>query len=141
MLDITRYRKWLLPVGTLALILLSLVPGQKGWLGFNLAILPMLLGGGFITYQTLINVIETRRVTAGVLVVLALIGSAYSSEYLAGAIVALMMITGEFLEDITLEKTRNAVRKLVTLVPESAQVERNGVWQEVPVAELRHCQI
>jgi len=135
-LNIIRYRKWLLPVGTLALILLALVPGQKGWLGFNLAILPILLGGGFITYQTLICVIETRRVTAGVLVVLALIGAAYSSEYLAGAVVALMMITGEFLEDITLEKTRNAVRKLITLVPESAQVERNGVWQEVPVAEL-----
>lgn len=134
MLD--RYRKWLLPVGTLALILLSLIPGQKGWFGFNLAILPMLLGGGFITYQTLITVIETRRISAGVLVVLALIGTAYSSEYLAGAIVALMMITGEFLEDITLEKTRNAVRKLITLVPESAQVERNGVWQEVPVNEL-----
>lgn len=133
---LTKYRKWFLPGSVLALILLALLPGQKEWFGFHLAILPMLLGGGFITYQTLIAIIETRRITAGTLVVLALVGSAYVGEYLAGAIVALMMIAGEFLEEITLEKTRNAVRELVTLVPETAKADRDGYWQEVPVAEL-----
>ncbi len=133
---LSKYRKWFLPGSVLTLILLALLPGQKEWFGFDLAILPMLLGGGFITYQTLIAIIETRRITAGTLVVLALIGSAYVGEYLAGAIVALMMIAGEFLEEITLEKTRNAVRELVTLVPETAEADRDGYWQEVPVAEL-----
>jgi heavy metal translocating P-type ATPase len=134
--NIKRYRKWFLPVGMLVLILHSLIPGQKEWLRFDLAIIPMLLGGGFITYNALIAAIETRRITAGTLVVMALIGSAYVGEYLAGAIVALMMIAGEFLEDITLEKTRNAVRQLVRLVPETAYVERDGKWQEVPVSEV-----
>ncbi len=51
---LSKYRKWFLPGSVLALILLALLPGQKEWFGFDLAILPMLLGGGFITYQTLI---------------------------------------------------------------------------------------
>ncbi len=133
---IQRYRKWFLPVGILALILLALVPGQKEWLGFDLAIIPMLLGGAFITYNALIATIKTRRITAGTLVVFALVGSAYVEEYLAGAIVALMMIAGEFLEGITLEKTRNSVRELVALVPETAQVQRDDDWHEVPIREI-----
>lgn len=133
---IKRYRKWFLPIGMLTLILLSLIPGQKEWFGLDLAIIPMLLGGAFITYNALVAAIETRRITAGTLVVLALIGSAYVGEYLAGAIVALMMIAGEFLEGITLEKTRNAVRQLVKLVPETAYVEHDGQWQEVPVSAV-----
>ena len=118
------------------LIIIALIPGQKGLFGFDLSLIPMLLGGGFIAYNTIITLLETRRITAGLLVVFALVGSAYVGEYLAGAIVALMMISGEFLENITLNKTRNAVRRLIKLVPETALVQRDGTWQEVPVSSL-----
>ncbi|MEK7400271.1 MAG: cation-transporting P-type ATPase, partial [Candidatus Poribacteria bacterium] len=104
-------RKWSLPIGMVILIIIALIPGQKGLFGFDLSLIPMLLGGGFIAYNTIITLLETRRITAGLLVVFALVGSAYVGEYLAGAIVALMMISGEFLENITLNKTRNAVRR------------------------------
>lgn len=133
---IKRYRKWFHPISILILIMLSLIPGQEEWFRFHLAIIPMLLGGGFITYNALIAVIETRRITAGTLVVFALVGSAYIGEYTAGAIVALMMIAGEFLEDITLERTRNAVRQLVKLVPETTQVKRDNNWREIQVSEI-----
>jgi heavy metal translocating P-type ATPase len=129
-------RKWSLPIGMVILIILAIIPGQKGLFRFNIAIIPLLLGGGFIAYNTIIILLETRRITAGLLVVFALVGSAYVGEYLAGAIVALMMISGEFLENITLDKTRNAVRRLIKLVPETALVQRNGIWQEVPVSSL-----
>ena len=92
---------------------MALLPGQERLLGFDIAILPILGGGAAITYNTLITVLETRRITAGVLVVIALVGSACVGEYLAGAVVALMMLGGQFLESLTPAKTRNAVRELV----------------------------
>lgn len=131
-----RYRKWLFPGFLLVTILAALVPGQERLLGLDIALVPMLVGGAFITYNTIIATLETRRITAGVLVVIALVGSAYVGEYLAAAIVAFMMIAGEFLEEITLEKTRNAVRELVQLVPDKASVLRNGKWVEQQVEDL-----
>lgn len=112
-------------------IFIALIPGQH-----DIALVPMLIGGAFIAYNTIIATLETRRITAGVLVVIALIGSAYIGEYLAAAIVAFMMIAGEFLEEITLEKTRNAVRELVRLVPETAMVLKDGQWVELSIDEL-----
>jgi len=134
---LVRYKKWLFPGFLLLTILAGLIPGQAEALGFDIALVPMLLGGGFIIYGTIIATLQTRRITAGVLVVLALIGSAYVAEYLAAAVVAFMMIGGEFLEEITLEKTRNAVRELVRLVPEACRVRRGGQWVELPVERVR----
>lgn len=134
---ISRYRKWMFPGFLLVTILLGLVPEQEHLLGFDIAVVPMLLGGGFITYNAIMATLETRRITAGILVVIAMVGSVYIGEYLAAAVVAFMMIGGEFLEDMTLEKTRNAVRELVRLVPDTATVFRSGQWVQVDVASLR----
>lgn len=133
---LVRYRKWLFPGFLLLTILAGLIPGQKELLGFDIALIPMLLGGGFITFNTIVAILETRRIGAGLLVVIALIGSAYVGEYLAAAVVAFMMIGGEFLEDLSLEKTRNAVRELVRLVPETARVFRSGEWVEVALEDV-----
>ncbi|MHB0885073.1 MAG: heavy metal translocating P-type ATPase [Bacillota bacterium] len=134
---LTRHRKWIFPGFLLLTILTALVPGSKDLLGLDLALVPMLLGGGFVTYNTVIATLETKRVTAGVLVVIALVGSAYVGEYLAAAVVAFMMIGGEFLEEITLERTRNAVRELVRLAPDGATVLRSGEWTEVPIESVQ----
>ncbi|MHB8928225.1 MAG: heavy metal translocating P-type ATPase [Bacillota bacterium] len=132
-----RYRMWFFPGFLLLTILLALVPGLRNLLGFDLALVPMLLGGGFVIYNTAIATLETKRVTAGVLVVIALVGSAYVGEYLAAAVVAFMMIGGEFLEEITLERTRNAVRELVSLAPDTARVLRSGEWADVPIESVQ----
>lgn len=132
-----RYWKWVLPGFLLATIGVALIPGQTSVFGFDLAIAPMVVGGAFIAHNTMGVVLETRRIAAGVLVVLAIVGAAYVGEYLAAAVVAFMMIGGEFLEDVTLEKTRNAVRELVRLVPDLAWVRRDGQWTQVSLATLR----
>ena len=122
---LAKFKKFLFPGFLLLLIILSAIDIYilKILKDDYIGMLAMFIGGGFITWNTLIIVLNEKRITAGVLVVLALIGSAYVGEYLAGAIVAFMMIIGEFLEDMTLDKTRNAVRELVKLVPDKARVK------------------
>jgi heavy metal translocating P-type ATPase len=131
------FRKGILPGGLLAMILLALVPGVDNVLGFDFAIVPMLFGGATIAYPTLVTMMERRKVTAGFLVVIAIVGSAYVGEYVAAAVVAFMMLAGEFLEEVTLERTRNAVRELVRLAPDVASVDRGGAWVQVPLREVR----
>merc|ERR1712096_183710 len=67
----------------------------RRWFEFELAVIPMLLGGALIAYTTLVSMIEKRQITAGLLVVIALFASALTEEYLAGAIAAFIMISGE----------------------------------------------
>ena len=134
----SRYRKFLFPGFLLLLIALSTVDNYLvDLLAEDLfGIAGMLIGGGFIAYQTFIVVINKRRITAGVLVVLAIVGTAYVGEYLAGAVVAFMMIAGEFLEEITLDRTRNSVRELIHLVPETARLKQGETYREVAVGEV-----
>jgi heavy metal translocating P-type ATPase len=130
-------KKFAFPGSLLLFILLSFIPGQKEWFGFDLSVPALIAGGGYITWSSLVAMIELRKITAGFLVVLALVGTTYVGEYAAGAIVAFMMIGGEFLEDITLERTRNAVRELVRLSPDTAWVSRNGNYEQIPAGEVR----
>ena len=68
----------------------------RRWFAFELAVIPMLLGGALITYTTLVSMSEKRQITAGLLVVIALFASALTEEYLDGEIAAFIMISGEF---------------------------------------------
>ncbi len=130
------WRRGMLPAGLLALILIAQIPGLDTAVGFDVAVLPMLLGGAAIAYPTLVAMIGRRRVTAGTLVVIAVAGSAYLGEYMAAAVVSFMMLAGEFLEEVTLQRTRNAVRELVRLAPDVAWAERGGAWVQVPLREV-----
>ena len=131
------WRRGLLPVGLLAFIAFALVPGLRSALGFDPAIVPMLYGAIAIGYPTVLTMLDRRRLTAGTLVMIAIVGSAYVGEYLAAAVVAFMMLAGEFLEELTLRRTRNAVRELVRLAPEVAWSDRDGAWVEVPLREIQ----
>lgn len=133
-----KYQKFFFPGGLLVLILLSLVSQYVvKILPFDLAIIPLILGGGYVIWSTLEAIFKLKKITAGIMVVLALIGTTYVGEYLAGAIVAFMMISGEFLEDITLNKTRNAVKALIKLVPDMARKKIDGEYQEVSLRKIR----
>lgn len=132
-----RNRKFLFPGLLLILLVASAVPGVDAWLGFTLALLPLVLGGVYMVFSTVKAVLETGKITAGVLVLLALVGTTYVGEYLAGAVVAFMMIAGEFLEEVTLERTRQAVKEIMKLAPDTARRKVGESLESVPVAQVQ----
>ena len=124
------------PLFLLLLIILSAFAAVNQSLGFNLAIVPAIIGGGHIFISTLRATIETKKITVGILVLIATIATIYIESYLAAAIVVLMMLIGESIESLTLEKTRNAVRELIKLSPSVATVRREGGWVTVSLKEI-----
>lgn len=82
-------------------------------LPFPPALVPLAVGGGYVCYDTLTTVWHSRKITAGILVVLALIGSIWTGEYMEGAEVAFMMLLGEALEEFAVSKTQDTVNSLV----------------------------
>jgi len=134
-----KYRIFIFP-GVIAVLLVVATLFEYVWkdvLPFSFAIIPLIIAGGFVVKSTVEAVFTLKKVTAGTLVVLALIGTTYVGEYLAGAVVSFMMIFGEFLEELTMEKTKNAVRELIRLVPPTCRKKIDGVYQVVSIKQVR----
>lgn len=133
------YKVFILPAVLLVLIIIGAL-FQYVWkdvLPFSFTLIPLVIGGYVVIKSTLEATIKKKKITAGMLVVLALIGTTYVGEYLSGAIVSFMMIFGEFLEDLTMEKTKNAVRELVRLVPTTCRKLVDGEYKVVPIKQIR----
>ena len=102
---IKKYNIYILPFTLLILNILAIIFHFFTENNFKFEIIPLIIGGFVVIKSTVLATIKKRKVTAGLLVVLALIGTTYVGEYLSGSIVSFMMIFGEFLEDLTMKNT------------------------------------
>ena len=137
--SITKNKIYILPMTLLVLNILAILFHFfiKISLSFPFEIIPLVIGGFVVIRSTLLATIKKKKVTAGLLVVLALIGTTYVGEYLSGSIVSFMMIFGEFLEDLTMKKTQNAVRSLIKLVPHKCRKKIGDKFELVSIREVR----
>lgn len=135
---VERWGNFLSPVLSVIFIIASWISGSdKTPLGINLSLIAVVLSGYPIIKNAIISTIENRKLNAEVLVVCALSASIWVGEYIAGAIVVLMMNVGELLEDITIAKTGQAIRKLMELSPETATVIRERGQVVIDIDEVR----
>jgi heavy metal translocating P-type ATPase len=103
--------------------------------GLDLVLLAALVGGIPIVFGAIKGLLR-KDMNVGVLISIALIASLIVEEYIAGAIVVFIMLVGELLENITIAKTGNAIRKLMDLKPKTARVRRPGGEVMLPVEEV-----
>jgi len=71
-----------------------------------------------------------------VLATFAVVASIYVGEYVAAAVVVLMLGGGEILEDYTSGRASVAIEKLVEESPKTATVIRDGKEMDVPISEV-----
>jgi len=81
--------------------------------------------------------LRERRISVEVLVGLAIAASVSVGEFHAGAVVAVMLLGGGVLEQITIARARRSVTALLVSVPEKVLVRRGDTEVEMPVSELR----
>jgi Cd2+/Zn2+-exporting ATPase len=122
---IERYREFINPALCIILIVIAWLLGTETGPGIYCALVAAVLSGYPIVRNSVVSTISNKKLNAEVLVTIALIASIGVGEYLAGAIVVLMMNIGELLEDITIAKTGEAVRSLMQLEAHTARVIRN----------------
>ncbi|HAZ32047.1 MAG TPA: cadmium-translocating P-type ATPase [Dehalococcoidia bacterium] len=131
-----RYREFLLPGSVGLLIVLGATGMVREVLGLDLVLLAALVGGVPIVYGAVRGLLR-KDMNVGLLISIALIASLFIEEYIAGAIVVFIMLVGELLENITVAKTGNAIRKLMDLKPKTARVRRAGGEVVLPVEEVK----
>lgn len=110
------------PILTLILIILAVTADEVFMLPlpFPAALVPLAAAGGYVFVDTIAGFVRTREIGTGLMVVLALIGTVFTGEYMEGAEVAFMMLLGEGLEDFAMGRAQNTVDALLSSVSAKA---------------------
>ncbi len=128
-----------------AVVLLVVVAGE--WLGLLDRVsaripwwagLAAVLAGGYPVFVNVVRNALRGRIISHALMTLGVIAACVVGEWITAAIVVLFMRTGEFAERFTTERSRDAVRGLEKLVPETATLLGTGGEEtEVPITSLK----
>jgi heavy metal translocating P-type ATPase len=84
-----------------------------------------------------IKAMFAKRLDADVLVAIAVIAASSVGEFVAAGEVAFIMLLGAQLEEYTVRRARRSLGSLLSLVPPTARVRRDGKEEEVAASELQ----
>ena len=103
---------------------------------WDLAILLTFLFG-YRTFSRAFRDLLARRVSAEQAVAIAAMAALYVGEYLAAAEVVYIMLVGETLEAYAARRFQGDLNRLLTCLPETAHVLRDGREEQIELTEVR----
>ncbi|WP_376793213.1 heavy metal translocating P-type ATPase [Thermoflexus sp.] len=99
--------------------------------------LAIVIVGGLPIFRNVARAALRRQITSHTLMTLGAIAALAVGEWVAAAIVVVFMRVGDYVERLTAESARRAVRELIAMAPQTARVERDGVEMEVPASTVK----
>jgi Cd2+/Zn2+-exporting ATPase/Cu+-exporting ATPase len=106
----------------------ALVDLMPPWLA-----LAAVLAGGYPIFRAVVRSLRNRSVTSHALMTIGIAGAIAIGQYAAAAIIVFFMRLADVIEGYTTERSRQAIRELLKLAPQTARVERAGREVDVPV--------
>jgi len=116
--------------------LLLMAGVQPTYLGQVLALAAALLGGATITVKS-VRTLLRRDFGVDVLASVAIWISVLLGEYIAAAIVVIMLNGGELAEDLATKRSSKAMEKLIKSAPMTAHIRKNGEILDVHVDQVK----
>jgi Cd2+/Zn2+-exporting ATPase len=124
---------------------IMIVPGVVlhellGWRAFwidALAFAALIAAGLPIARSAWRSLVRSRTISINALMTIAAIGAVIIGAHVEAALVMVLFAIGEAIEGFTAARARDAIRSLMTLVPETALRLRDGYETRTPVAELK----
>lgn len=95
------------------------------------------LVGGFPIFRKVFLALRAKTVTSHALMSLGILGALAIRDYPAAALIVFFMRLADFLDTFTTSKSRQAIKRLIQLSPETARVERNGEEVEVEIDDVK----
>jgi P-type Cu+ transporter len=124
-------------------VLLVVIVGE--WLGFFERVtewVPWYVGWGLVLlagapiFWNVMRAALHRQVISHTLMSIGVIAALAVGQWPTALVIVFFMHIGEYVEHFTTERSRQAVKRLTALAPQTARVERNGVEQVVPIEEV-----
>ncbi len=110
--------------------------GAPVWIAAVLSIAAVLIGG-FETYRKGWVALKNRNLNMNALMSFAVTGAMAIGEWPEAAMVMVLFALAELIETLSLDRARNAIRKLMAMAPETATVHQpDGTWREMPASAV-----
>lgn len=95
------------------------------------------MAGGTPIVVSAIKALLQKDLDVDFLATIAIIAAVIVGQYLAAALVVLMLSGGEILEDYTANKTSRAIQLLIESAPKTARIRKDGKEIQVPIEEVK----
>lgn len=125
-----------------AIALIAALAEQFGWLEGVLDRVPpwvlvlAALAGGWKVFVNVVRATLKGKVISHTLMTVGVVASASAGLWTAALLLVFFMRFGDWLEDITSERSRQALKELAGLQPQTARVVRNGKEIEIAVEDV-----
>lgn len=108
----------------------------------DLLSLPLLLAGMLFALYPLGStavkaLLQERKIGTELFITIAVIISIVGKEYLAGAIVLMIILIAEYIASVAEEKARSSIRDLIGHTPQTALVKKDGHEYLVTISEIK----
>lgn len=137
---LSEHRRTVLTVGAGAFLLLGLIGSRLAWAEVvigALYALAILCGGIYIARSGWAALKTTHTLDMNMLMTIAAIGAVAIGEWEEGASAMFLFSLGNTLEAMTMDRARNAIRKLVALSPREATRVHGEHADRVPIEQLQ----
>lgn len=84
-----------------------------------------------------LDLIKERKVGTELFISIAVIISVVGQEYLAGAVVLMIILIAEYIASASGERARQSIKKLIGSVPNTAILKKDGKEQSVKIEDLK----
>ena len=92
--------------------------------------------GGWGVFRGVIQAALRRQVTSHTVMMVGVIAAAAVGEWTTAAVIVFFMRLADWMENLTTERGRQAIKQLIALQPASARVIRDGQEFEVPLVQV-----
>jgi heavy metal translocating P-type ATPase len=92
--------------------------------------------GGYPIYREAYDNIVHRRMTMELSMAIAIVAALAIRETFTALVITLFVLAAEILEGLTVGRGRNAIQRLLDLLPNAATVRRGGQWEDVGIEEV-----
>lgn len=107
----------------------DLIPAPLGYV--------LVLIAGYPTFLNVVRAAMKRQVISHTLMSIGVIAALVVGQWVTAAIVVFFMRVGDYAERFTTERSRQALKNLTAMAPQTAHIERDGQEQEVPLADVQ----
>jgi heavy metal translocating P-type ATPase len=100
-------------------------------------IVAMAFGLYSLVKTAVLDIIKERKIGAELFITIAVIISVVGKEYLAGAVVLMIILIAEYIASASTEKARASIKELIGSVPKTAIVKKNNSELIVQISDLK----
>lgn len=127
-------------VGGVFLLASFILPRNGQPWGQNLAWVCVIICGIPLLYLAIWRIIYNKgisKISSALLISMAMIAAICIGDLFAAGEVAFIMEIGALLEDMTTNRAKQGLKKLISLAPDTGRIIRNSVEAVIPVSEIK----